>query len=116
MRYQHVTFRKLAVGEEFFTNKFRYTKSSFFTGRMVLDGELVFVSPWRKVRSTRPFGKPAFACSVGINNVALGCCAPQAGEHLRPLNVLLPRTPQTVTPGGDRTPEAIGGNELTPSA
>lgn len=57
MRYQHVTFRKLAVGEEFFTKKFRYTKSSFFTGRMVLDGELIFVSPWRKVRSTRPFGK-----------------------------------------------------------
>lgn len=26
------------------------------------------------------------------------------------------RPPQQVTPGGDRRPETIGGNELTPSA
>lgn len=104
-RYQHITFRKLAVGEEFFTKKFRYTKSSFFTGRMVLDGELVFVSPWRKVRSARPFGK--------------------AKPDLLPLElrtltgegpVVDVRPPVAVTPGGDRTSETIGGSELTPSA
>lgn len=86
-RYQHIRFYKLDIAEDFFHGKMRHTKTGFFTGHTVLDGELVIVMPWTKVRSARPFGKPT------VN-----------------------RPPVPVTPGGDRTPEAIGGNELTPSA
>lgn len=109
-----VRFYEIDTDEDFYVVPRLYCKTGFFTGRSILNGQLIVVMPWRKVRSTRPFGK--VVCTVGINNVAFGCCAPQAGEHLRPLNVLLPRPPQTVTPGGDRTPEAAGGNELTPSS
>lgn len=56
-RYQHLRFHQLKTGEDFFTRRYRYYKSSFCTGRMILDGELVFVFPWTRVRSTRPFGK-----------------------------------------------------------
>lgn len=57
IRYQHLRFYKLKHGEEFHTNKFRYYKAGYFTGRAILDGERVFVFPWTRVRSTRPYGK-----------------------------------------------------------
>lgn len=96
-RYQHIRFYKLDISEDFFHGKMRYYKAGFFNGRTILDGELVVIMPWTKVRSARPFGKPA-----GVS------------VHLCKSSVARP--PQAVTPGGDRTPEAIGGNELTPSA
>lgn len=85
-RYQHLRFHELKTGEEFFTKKFRYYKSGFFTGRAILDGELIVVMPWTRVRSARPFGK--------VKDV---------------------RPPQKVE-GGDKSSETIGGSELTPSS
>lgn len=56
-RYQHLRFHVLKIGEDFFYRKYRYYKYGFFTGRTILDGELVVIMPWVKVRSARPFGK-----------------------------------------------------------
>lgn len=82
-RYQHIRFYKLNTTEDFFHGKLRYTKGSCFTGHAVLDGELVIVTPWRKVRSARPFGKPSVSHSVNL-------CASS-----------VERPPVPVTPDGD---------------
>lgn len=132
-RYQHVQFYKLNIGEEFFTKTFCYAKTGFFTGRCVQDGELIFVSPWRKVRSTRPFGKQpptpyptelqtltgkgptvdvrptrlgwsADDTCEGVNNVCLGKPTTVEGQQV----ILAPRPPQKVSI------ESIGGSELPP--
>lgn len=109
-RYQHVRFHALKTGENFFHGKLHCYKTSCVTCRAYIDGELFFFSPWRKVRSTRPFGKvvpPIFPLELET----LTGEGPTVRIVFRET-----RPPVAVTPGGDRTPETIGGNELTPSA
>lgn len=112
-RYQHVRFCDLNTGENFFYRKYRYYKANCYTGRAIRAGDPVFIFPWTKVRSTRPFGKLVVLRKTIVGHVAqtLAVNAPYSNV----INID-PRPPVPVTPGGDRTPEAIGGNELTPSA
>lgn len=59
IRYQHVRFYKINIGEDFFFGKFRYTKTTFFTGRADFGRRAIAVMPWTRVRSTRPYGPVA---------------------------------------------------------
>lgn len=97
-RYQHIRFYQLKIAEDFFFGKFRYTKAGFFTGRTVLDGRAVVVMPWKKVRSTRPYGP----------------IAPRIVGHVA--RVLAVNAPYLTAVNETRPPEAPGGSEKCPSA
>lgn len=97
-RYQHVRFHKINIGEDFFFGKFRYTKVGFFTGRAVLAGRVIAVAPWKKVRSTRPYGP----------------IAPRIVEHVA--RMLAINASYLTAVNETRPPEAPGGSEKCPSA
>lgn len=97
-RYQHVRFCKINVGEDFFYRRQRYTKTSYLLGRAVLDGRVIAVAPWKKVRSTRPYGP----------------IAPRIVGHVA--RVLAVNAPYLTAVNGTRPPEAPGGSEKCPSA
>lgn len=59
IRYQHIRFYKLKIGEDFFVGKLRYEKRGHFSAQSwrIEFITRVRVMPWTRVRSTRPYGK-----------------------------------------------------------